>query len=95
MGRRAVSPTPSENEVDILGAIIQDRDDSENGDGRGTAPTGADLDFDDILNTAIGSDGDGSDGEFIAAQQRKLNRKSSKLQGKTVRKGGGFQAMGS
>lgn len=37
---------------------------------------------------------DGDDESFIAAQQAASNRKSSNLKGRTVRKGGGFQAMG-
>ncbi len=40
----------------------------------------------------LGSDDD--DGNFIAAQQAASNRKASNLKGRTVRKGGGFQAMG-
>ncbi|KAI9794458.1 MAG: ATP-dependent RNA helicase dbp10 [Peltula sp. TS41687] len=39
-------------------------------------------------------DGDGDDESFIAAQQAASNRKISNLKGRTVKKGGGFQAMG-
>lgn len=39
-------------------------------------------------------DVDGDDESFIAAQQAASNRKASNLKGRTVKKGGGFQAMG-
>lgn len=42
----------------------------------------------------IDDEGDDDDGSFIAAQQTASNRKASNLKGRTVRKGGGFQAMG-
>jgi ATP-dependent RNA helicase DDX54/DBP10 len=51
------------------------------------------LDAGGILDLALESDGDG-DEAFIAAQQAASNRKSSNLKGKSVKKGGGFQAMG-
>ena len=83
MAPRASSPALSENEFDIsnalLGGDIGDNDSGHHGH------LGLDLD--------IG--GDGSDDEtFIAAQQAASNRKASNLKGKTVKKGGGFQAMG-
>jgi ATP-dependent RNA helicase DDX54/DBP10 len=42
------------------------------------------------------SDGDDDDDDFgfIAAQQAASNRKASNLKGRSVKKGGGFQAMG-
>jgi ATP-dependent RNA helicase DDX54/DBP10 len=39
-------------------------------------------------------DSDDGDEAFIAAQQAASNRKASNLKGKSVKKGGGFQAMG-
>lgn len=94
MPRRAPSPALSENEVDIAAALFSDSAEVENG-GQDQS-NGFDLDFNDILNA--GGRGDGSDGEgdedFIASKLRSANRKSSNLQGKTVKKGGGFQAMG-
>lgn len=39
-------------------------------------------------------DEDGDDDSFIAARQAASNRKASNLKGRTVKKGGGFQAMG-
>ncbi|KAK1759380.1 ATP-dependent RNA helicase dbp-10 [Echria macrotheca] len=90
MKGRAPSPTPSENEVDIAGALFAEDSDDE-------APTtvaAPDLDFGDLLNAGDGSDGEDGDADYIASLQRKSNRKSSNLQGKSVKKGGGFQAMG-
>jgi ATP-dependent RNA helicase DDX54/DBP10 len=93
MPRRAASPAFSENEVDIAGSLFAN-DAGSDSDEVNKKP--ADLDFGDLLNT--GGDGDSDDGgddeAFIAMQQRKSNRKSSNLQGKSVKKGGGFQAMG-
>jgi ATP-dependent RNA helicase DDX54/DBP10 len=85
MPPRASSPAVSENEFDISNALFGGGDTSfgDNGD---TIDVGAELDF---------GDGDGSDDEtFIAARLAASNRKSSNLKGKTVKKGGGFQAMG-
>ncbi|KAK4236205.1 ATP-dependent RNA helicase dbp-10 [Achaetomium macrosporum] len=98
MPRRAASPAPSENEVDIAGSLFANEADSDSDVevSKKPATAAADLDFGDILNTT--GDGDSEDGgddeTFIALQQRSSNRKSSNLQGKTVKKGGGFQAMG-
>ncbi|KAK5660303.1 hypothetical protein OQA88_12843 [Cercophora sp. LCS_1] len=90
MKRRAPSPTPSENEVDIAGALFADDSDDDGPKASATAP---DLDFGNLLNTGEESEDDG-DAEFIASRQRSSNRKASNLQGKSVKKGGGFQAMG-
>lgn len=80
---RATSPALSENEFDISKALFGETDGHEIGSVDGL---GVDLD--------IGGD-DGSDDEaFIAARQAASNRKASNLKGKTVKKGGGFQAMG-
>ncbi|KAF2856337.1 ATP-dependent RNA helicase-like protein dbp10 [Plenodomus tracheiphilus IPT5] len=83
MAPRASSPALSENEFDIFDALA-------GGDEAGhemvkTRDLGIDLN--------LGSD-DGSDDEaFIAAKQAASNRKASNL-GKSIKKGGGFQAMG-
>ncbi|KAF2202731.1 ATP-dependent RNA helicase-like protein dbp10, partial [Delitschia confertaspora ATCC 74209] len=85
MGRRAASPALSENEFDISNALFGGGDLPETDKGNA---------FDGGLDLDIGGD-DGSDDEaFIAATQAASNRKASNLHGKTVKKGGGFQAMG-
>jgi ATP-dependent RNA helicase DDX54/DBP10 len=90
MKRKRPSPPVSENEFDISGAIAGREDQIGVED---------DIDFNrDVENTIPkfeGSDSE-SDGDetFIAAQQAASNRKASNLKGRTVKKGGGFQAMG-
>jgi ATP-dependent RNA helicase DDX54/DBP10 len=85
MAPRASSPALSENEFDIGAALFGDDDNVGQKNGA-SADLGLDL--------AIGND-DGSDDEaFIAATQAASNRKGTNLKGKTVKKGGGFQAMG-
>jgi ATP-dependent RNA helicase DDX54/DBP10 len=94
MKRRAASPAFSENEVDIAGSLFANEADSDSDVEVNKKP--ADLDFGDLLNTAGEGDSDDGTGDeaFIAMQQRKSNRKTANLQGKSVKKGGGFQAMG-
>jgi len=90
---RAASPAASENEFDITKSLFKDDD---AGDDNFTAPSSKDIgawDAGGILDLGQESDGEG-DGAFIAAQQAASNRKASNLKGKTVKKGGGFQAMG-
>lgn len=85
MAPRAASPALSETAFDISNALFPG-DDFDGGNALGDGnELGVDLD--------IG--GDGSDDEaFIAARQAASNRKSSNVKGKSVKKGGGFQAMG-
>lgn len=86
MAPRASSPALSENEFDI-GAALFGADDNTGNEIAPTADLGLDLE---------GGSQDGSDDDeaFIAATQAASNRKSSNLKGHTVKKGGGFQAMG-
>lgn len=94
MPHRAASPTFSENEFDITKSLFNDDNDGEDGDFN--FPKSKDLgtlDAGGILDLALESDGEG-DEAFIAAQQAASNRKASNLKGKSVKKGGGFQAMG-
>jgi len=90
MPHRAVSPTASENDFDITKSLFQDDANVEDEDFK--FPTTKDV---GILDAGGILDGD-SDGDdaFIAAEQAASNRKGSNLKGKTVKKGGGFQAMG-
>lgn len=89
MPHRAASPG-SENEFDITTALFKDDENDE-------VPAASSKDIGawdgGILDLGQDSDGEGDDA-FIAAQQAASNRKASNLKGRTVKKGGGFQAMG-
>ena len=92
MPPRAPSPALSENEFDITNALFADGGFGSDEDLDTLKPKskdfGQELGVDDDLE-------DGSEDEaFIAAQQQASNRKNTNLHGKTVKKGGGFQAMG-
>jgi ATP-dependent RNA helicase DDX54/DBP10 len=91
MPHRAVSLAASENDFDITKSLFNEEEDNE----FGLPSTNAEgtLDAGGILDLGLESDGEG-DGAFIAAQQAASNRKSSNIKGKSVKKGGGFQAMG-
>lgn len=90
MPARAVSPAQSENEVDILGSLftnqVRGRQSKKN-------VAQQDVDF-DFLDGDNGGDDDG-DEAFIALKQAASFRKTGNLKGKSAKKGGGFQAMGS
>ncbi|KAE8348602.1 ATP-dependent RNA helicase dbp10 [Aspergillus coremiiformis] len=96
MPRRAASPAASENEFDITNALFQNDSDSDNDTSlkqpkrqRKAAPQ--ELDF---LGGEVDDEDDQDDEAFIAEKQASANRKASNLKGRTVKKGGGFQAMG-
>ncbi|GFP53371.1 ATP-dependent RNA helicase DBP10 [Trichoderma asperellum] len=90
--RRAASPAASEPELDILDSLYPGE--GENG-GQSFGADGEDgLDFDGFLNAGAGGEGEDDDEAFIALQQAASYRKASNLKGRTVKKGGGFQAMG-
>lgn len=86
MPRRAVSPTASENEFDITKSLF---DDDVDHFATSTKDVGT-LDAGGILDL----ESDDGDEAFIAAKQAASNRKASNVKGKSVKKGGGFQAMG-
>ncbi|KAK3174340.1 ATP-dependent RNA helicase dbp10 [Lepraria neglecta] len=95
MPHRAPSPAASENEVDISRALFKD---------------GSSVGSDDEVETQhpdrkarmlgpgempdLEGDYSSDDAGFIAETQAASNRKAANLKGKTVKKGGGFQAMG-
>ncbi|KAJ5097920.1 ATP-dependent RNA helicase dbp10 [Penicillium argentinense] len=89
MPHREASPAMSENEFDITSALFNNDSDSDSGSApaRPKVSPAQDLDF-------LGADDDDGDAAFIATQQASANRKGSNLKGRTVKKGGGFQAMG-
>lgn len=90
MPGRAASPAASEPELDILSSLYpgDDAGDKQNGGGE------ADFDFDGLMNGTAEADDDDGDEAFIALKQAASFRKASNLKGRTVKKGGGFQAMG-
>ncbi|ELQ41079.1 ATP-dependent RNA helicase DBP10 [Pyricularia oryzae Y34] len=96
MPRRAASPAASEHEIDILGSIFANDNDTEV-KAKAKKRTGGhdeiDLDIDALLNGAEDG-GDGDDEALIALQQAASFRKTTNLKGKTGKKSGGFQAMG-
>ncbi|CEL05673.1 Putative ATP-dependent RNA helicase dbp10 [Aspergillus calidoustus] len=98
MAPRAASPALSENDFDITSALFKHDSDSEpeqttkaTKTKRKAPPQPPNLTL-DFLGDAGDSDED--DEAFIASQQTSANRKSANLKGRTVKKGGGFQAMG-
>ncbi|KAF2495957.1 dead box ATP-dependent rna helicase [Lophium mytilinum] len=94
MAPRASSPALSENEYDISNALFNDLDAFDGSNGPRKSRAGQATDLGKELELGGLDSGDSGDEEFIAAQQAASNRKSSSLKGNTVKKGGGFQAMG-
>ena len=95
MPHRSPSPAASENEVDISRALVENTSSSDSeDDGDLRHPDRkirmrVDEDMPDLVFES-GSD----DADFIAATQAASNRKASNVKGKSVKKGGAFQAMG-
>jgi ATP-dependent RNA helicase DDX54/DBP10 len=93
MPHRATSPAVSENDFDITNSLFKEDAGSGNDDFESTPSSVGILDASEILN--LGSEDNVDDDEsFIAAQQAASNRKVSNVKGNSVKKGGGFQAMG-
>ncbi|KAI0158478.1 ATP-dependent RNA helicase dbp10 [Pestalotiopsis sp. NC0098] len=91
---RAVSPAQSEAEVDILGSLFTDgADDDKTSFQPSHAKDGFGFDAGGILDDDDGDDADG-DEAFIALKQAASFRKNANVKGNSVKKGGGFQAMG-
>ena len=86
-----MAPRPISPDVDILDALAGDAalDGGHDAGSRGFA-----FDANEILGIS-GSGDEGDDDAFIERSQAAYNRKPSTLKGRTVKKGGGFQAMGS
>ncbi|RDA96140.1 hypothetical protein CP533_1792 [Ophiocordyceps camponoti-saundersi (nom. inval.)] len=88
--RAASSPARSDAELDVFDSLYPD----EQQEAPAAIP-GQELDLDDILNVGAAADDDDDDDEtFIGLRQAASYRKASNLKGRTVKKGGGFQAMG-
>ncbi|MCJ1480614.1 ATP-dependent RNA helicase dbp10 [Schaereria dolodes] len=94
MPHREASPALSENEIDISQALFENDSvsGSENGDSQHPDRRARMQSIEGIPNLALDSGSD--DAEFIAATQAASNRKTSNIKGRSVKKGGGFQAMG-
>jgi ATP-dependent RNA helicase DDX54/DBP10 len=92
MGRRPTSPTPSEGEVNILSEIFQEDVYESTRPKKRKRNDAYDRDMGDVLDGPAFDQED--DEAFIALQQAASFRKASNLKGKSVKKGGGFQAMG-
>ncbi|OJJ44993.1 hypothetical protein ASPZODRAFT_70202 [Penicilliopsis zonata CBS 506.65] len=90
--RRASSPAMSENEFDITNALFQNDSGSDEEVPKKSRPPPKAIPQHDL--DLLGSDNEEDDETFIANQQSAANRKASNLKGRTVKKGGGFQAMG-
>jgi ATP-dependent RNA helicase DDX54/DBP10 len=93
MPHRAASPSVSENEFDITKSFFKDDPTADDEELTPPLAIGGVLDAGGILDLELESNGEDDDA-FIAAQQAASNRKTSNLKGKSVKKGGGFQAMG-
>ncbi|OTB08173.1 hypothetical protein M426DRAFT_202095 [Hypoxylon sp. CI-4A] len=88
MPARAASPAPSENEVDILGSLFTDSTSASNGKAK------KNIAQDDNGFDFLDDGEDDGDEAFIALKQAASFRKAGNVKGKSVKKGGGFQAMG-
>lgn len=94
MPHRAPSPAISENEIDISQALLDQTESSGSENGPTQHPdrkarmkaAGKIFDFE--------ASSESDDAAFIAETQAASNRKATNLKGKSVKKGGGFQAMG-
>ena len=94
MPQRAPSPTPSANEYDISSTLFGNGDESEP-EGGSTKEEMELPDAQDGPLDIMGSASDDDDDEaIIAASQAASNRKATNVKGRSVKKGGGFQAMG-
>ena len=97
MPHRAHSPVVSENGIDISHNLLDDDDGSSSSEAGPSHSQHPDRKArmqiaENIFDFEAEDDSD--DAAFIAERQAISNRKASNLKGKSVKKGGGFQAMG-
>lgn len=90
---RAPSPALSENEVDIGASLFGAGAEGDDSEGERDLMHPARKTRNESTNLLHG-ESDSDDEAIIAAQQTASNRKAANLKGRTVKKGGGFQAMG-
>jgi ATP-dependent RNA helicase DDX54/DBP10 len=94
MPARLSSPARSENEYDISNALFAN-DVSESAHGSVAEHNKVTGPFDNgVIPDIMAESSDMDDEAAIAQQQAAANRKASNLKGRTVKKGGGFQALG-
>jgi len=95
MRHRASSPAASENEVDISRALFNDGSSFGSDDeSRAQHPDRKARMLASGEIPDLEGDYSSDDAGFIAETQAASNRKAANLKGRTVKKGGGFQAMG-
>ena len=95
MPHRAPSPAVSENEVDISGALFHDGSTVGSDDeGQTQHPDRKARMLGPGDMPDLEGDFSSDDAGFIAETQAASNRKASNIKGRSVKKGGGFQAMG-
>ncbi|KAL8731600.1 MAG: hypothetical protein Q9166_003288 [cf. Caloplaca sp. 2 TL-2023] len=92
MPHRAPSPALSEAGIDIADALFDDGTGSDSHNGGARQHPDRKRAMEDMPD--LGNQSSSDDADFIADAQTASNRKASNLKGKTVKKGGGFQAMG-
>ena len=93
MPHRAFSPAASETEIDISKSLFDNRSISTSDDGACILHPDRKAVMQDA-GAILDAESESDDAEFIAETQAASNRKVSNLKGRSVKKGGGFQAMG-
>ena len=93
MPHRAFSPAASENEVDISRSLFDNNSISASEDEASIQHPDRKALMQDAA-AILDAESESDDAEFIAETQAASNRKASNLKGRSVKKGGGFQAMG-
>lgn len=93
MPHRAPSPAQSENEIDISRSLFDNGIVRESDDEAPAVHPDRKAKMGEA-ETLFDGENESDDAEFIADKQAASNRKASNLKGKSVKKGGGFQAMG-
>ena len=97
MARRSPSPAISEREYGITQTLFPDEESSDSDDGSADQQhpeRKARMREEQEMPNLAGGDSASDDADFIADAQATSNRKASNNKGRTVKKGGGLQAMG-
>jgi ATP-dependent RNA helicase DDX54/DBP10 len=94
MPARSSSPARSENEFDISSALFADDVSEPARDSIVEPNKTTTLSDNGFIPDIMAESSDLDDEAAIAQQQTAANRKASNLKGRTIKKGGGFQALG-